>query len=129
MRLEKSRSGMHHLDGRLTAQKKSAMKQKLAGEFPPAPPPAPAAVAVDYPKNGDRVTSRDYTFRVSAEAAGTVEISIDDEPWRPCRQAAGFWWHDWSGFRPGPHSVLARLNLRKGRRTFSARHDFEVEHL
>ena len=128
MRLEKSRRGMHHLDGRLTAQRKSVMKQKLETEFPPAPAaPAPSAVAVDYPQTGERVVSRDYTFRFSAEAPGGVEVSIDDGAWQPCRQAAGFWWHDWSGYRAGPHSILARISLHPGRRSLSIRREFSVE--
>ena len=126
MRLEKSRGGMHHLDGRPTAQNKSVMRQKMTVEFPPAPA-APALVSVDYPKPRERVVSREYTFRISTEAEGHVEVSIDDDAWLPCRQAAGFWWHDWSGYGPGPHSVSARISLQKGRRTLSGRRDFLVE--
>ncbi|MFI5350590.1 MAG: hypothetical protein ACHQ2Z_13670 [Elusimicrobiota bacterium] len=126
MRLEKSRSGMHHMDGRLTAQRRSAMKQKLVSEFPPEP--LPAAVSIDYPTSGERVVSREYTFRISADPTADVEVSVDDEAWRPCRRAAGFWWHDWTGYREGPHSVVARISRQKGRRTLSARRDFRVDY-
>ena len=124
VRLEKSRDGMHHLDGRPTAQKKSIMKQKLLRELPPAPAPAP--VAVDYPKSGERVVSREYSFRISTQAPGSVEVSIDDEPWLPCRQAEGFWWRDWAGYRAGPHSVFARIILHDGRGKISGRREFSV---
>ena len=125
VRLEKSRGGMHHLDGRPTAQKKSIMKQKLGVEFPPAPPPA--AVAVDYPKAGERVVSREYTIRLSVRERGGVEVSIDDEAWQPCREAEGFWWHDWSGYLAGAHTVCARITLSQGRRSLSERRVFFVE--
>jgi len=122
---------MHHLDGRPTAQKKSAMKQKLGGVYPPKRPSIPAQaadpVAVDYPKKGERVVSRAYTFRISTGATDGVEVSIDDEAWLPCRQAAGFWWHDWSDVRAGRHTLLARTSLHDGRRILSTRRDFIVE--
>ena len=133
MRLEKSRGGMHHMDGRLTAQKKSTLKQKLANVYHriAAPNETRTAtltpVAVDYPKSGERVVSREYTIRISAGAPENVEVSVDDEAWLPCRQAAGFWWHDWSDYRAGPHTVLARVSHHKGRRLLSARRDFVVE--
>ena len=125
VRLEKSRGSMHHMDGRPTAQKKSIMKQKLGAVLPS--PPLPPAVAVDYPQSGERVVSREYAFRISSEAQGDVEASIDGEAWLPCRQAAGYWWHDWSGYRAGPHSVVARVSHRKGHRSLSDRRDFIVE--
>jgi hypothetical protein len=128
---------MHFLDGRITAQRKSMMKRKLGFRFPPAPltPPsalrtpvaAAAAVAVDYPRSGERVVSREYTFRISTQAPGSVEISIDDNGWVPCRQAAGFWWHDWSGYNAGPHTVFARVSLERGRGVLSERREFLVE--
>jgi hypothetical protein len=125
MRSEKTRSGMHALDGRPTAQKKSAMLRRLVTEFPTGP--ATAAVAVDFPRDGERVVSREYAFRVSAEAQGHVEVSIDDGAWRPCRQAAGHWWCDWSGYGAGAHTVFARVTVHKRRRILSERRDFSVE--
>jgi hypothetical protein len=136
MRLEKSRSGMHHLDGRFTAQQKAALKQKLFGMLPPkrssaaasAAHPAETAVAVDYPRIGERVVSRDYTIRVSTKTAGgVVEVSIDDEAWLPCREAAGFWWYDWSGYHSGRHTVFVRISPHKGRRILSAPREFVVD--
>ena len=123
MRLERSRGGMHHLDGRLTAEDKSLMEEKLGTAHPiPA-----AAVAVDYPKSGERVSSREYAFRVSARSGGSVEVSIDDEAWLPCRHAVGYWWHDWSGYGDGPHMVRARVTQGKSRRSLSELRRFVVE--
>jgi hypothetical protein len=129
MRLEKSRAGMHHADGRPTPQIKSVMKQKLGAKFPRAAlsaTAAPPAIAVDFPQNGERVESREYTFRISKQEQGSVEVSIDDEPWLPCRQAEGFWWRDWAGYRAGPHSVFARIILHDGRGKISGRREFSV---
>ena len=123
MKSERSRGGTHPMDGRPTAQKRSIMGQRLGTRFPPASPD----VAVDYPQRGERVVSREYAFRVSAEEKGSVEVSIDEGAWLPCRQAAGFWWRDWSGYGAGPHSVIARISLHKGRRSLSDQRDFIVE--
>lgn len=127
VRLEKSRGGMHHLDGRPTPEKKALMKQKLVAKFSTPPAAPPALVAVDYPAHGERVVSAEYTIRLSAQAPGGVEVSIDDEAWRPCRAAAGFWWHDWAGYGAGEHTVRARITQPQGRRSLSERRDFVVE--
>jgi hypothetical protein len=123
-RSEKSRGGMHGMDGRPTAQDRSAMNQKLSeGRVPEL---AEAAVAVDFPAAGERVASREYTFRITARAEGEVEISIDEGPWLPCRRAVGFWWHDWSGYAAGEHSVSARVHHGKRRGSISERRQFAV---
>lgn len=64
-------------------------------------PAVAAEITVDYPQERERVISPDYTFRVAARAASRVEISIDQNEWRPCRQAEGYWWYDWSGYVSG----------------------------
>jgi hypothetical protein len=105
------------------------MKQKLGSRLPPIPEPhaSSAAVTVDYPESAGRVVSRDYTIRISTQAQGGVEVSINDGAWRPCRQAEGYWWHDWSGYGAGPHSVFARVRLPNGRAIVSERREFVVE--
>ena len=123
-RSEKFRGGMHPLDGRLTAEMKSTMEEKLQAEIKLAPPSTD--VAVDYPKTGERVVSREYAIRISAEARAVVEVSIDDGAWLPCRRAVGFWWRDWSDYRAGPHSVFARVTLHRARRILSSRRNFIV---
>jgi hypothetical protein len=127
VRLEKSRIGMHHLDGRPTPQKKALMKQRLGAKFPPMPAPPPVLVAVDYPQAGERVVSREYAIRFSVLTPGFVEVSIDDDAWRPCRQASGFWWYDWSAYGGGAHTARARITQPQGRRSLSERRDFVVE--
>jgi len=74
-----------------------------------------AAVAMDYPQEGETITSRDYTLRISAAPqAKLVEACIDQGPWLPCREAAGFWWYDWSGFAAGRHQLRARMTDQDG---------------
>lgn len=97
--------------------------RKLVGRL--IAPSGPATISIDYPRHGERVTSRAYTFRFSAEPRAAVEVSIDGRAWLPCRAAAGYWWHDWSGYDPGPHHISVR-NLNR-RRAPSARREFRVE--
>jgi hypothetical protein len=66
-------------------------------------------VQVDYPMEGEMISYRTYTFRISANPTERVEISIDGEEWLPCRQSVGYWWYDWCHFSAGLHSLQARI--------------------
>jgi len=82
---------------------------------------------IDYPSEGERVSKSGYTFRVGAEEAlSFAEVSIDRGPWRPCRQACGFWWYDWSGYDGGEHMVTARAVAHDGRALNSTPRRFTV---
>jgi hypothetical protein len=111
------------LIGRFVPQARAGVGKKLVGRS--VAPAVPAAIAIDYPRPGERVTSRAYTFRFSAEPRAAVEVSIDGQGWVPCRPAGGYWWHDWSGYGPGPHHISVR-NLSR-RRAPSARREFVVD--
>ncbi len=63
----------------------------------------------DYPKNDEAITGPAYAARIEAEVPGTVEVSIDEGPWKPCRQAAGYWWYDLDCSKPGKHKAVARI--------------------
>jgi len=78
-------------------------------------------VLVDYPMEGDMITSQIYSFRISASPTERVEISIDDREWLPCRHSVGYWWYDWSGFSAGPHSLLARIPSSVGKRNLESK--------
>lgn len=67
------------------------------------------SVLLNYPKLNEKITSSDYTFRIESRVGGSVEISIDDGPWQQCRDAAGYWWYDWSVGTPGKHKAVARI--------------------
>jgi len=70
-------------------------------------------VGVDYPQEGEIVTSDSYVFRVSTSATDRVQISLDGKEWKPCRESVGFWWYDWSGYGSGAHTLLARIAVGK----------------
>lgn len=123
MRLAKPRT--HPMDGRHAARRRTIPRPRPGLE--PAPPPRPAFVTVDYPRAGERVVWPAYTIRLSVLSGGAAEVSIDDEAWMPCREAAGFWWHDWSGYRRGAHTVRARITLPDGRRSLSDCRSFTVD--
>lgn len=66
-------------------------------------------VFIDYPREGELVRPGHYSIRVgTVPAAASVELSIDGGVWIPCRESAGYWWYDWSGFEIGPHQIQAR---------------------
>lgn len=84
-------------------------------------------LAVEFPRQDERITSSDYTVRVFApETALKVGISIDQGPWKSCRSAVGYWWYDWSGFEDGRHQIVVSMTTPEGSRIISEPHEFEV---
>ena len=82
---------------------------------------------IEYPQQGESIVSPTYTFRVGAPAgAESVDVSIDQGPWLACRNAAGYWWYDWSGYEKGEHEIIARTRGPKGRWLMSTPHEFMV---
>jgi len=71
--------------------------------------PAQERVTVEFPKHNETVESERYTLRIGSPGSGPVEVSIDGGEWQSCRPSAGFWWFDWSGYKPGRHEVVARV--------------------
>jgi hypothetical protein len=70
------------------------------------------AVRVECPSEGDVIALPSYTFKIAATSGvEAMEVSIDQGDWVPCREAAGFWWYDWSGFDKGEHELAARSRL------------------
>jgi len=84
-------------------------------------------VAMDYPQQGEKITAPYYTFRVGATGdPERVEVSIDQGPWQSCRQSAGYWWYDWSGYTSGRYQAVAKAWARDGRVVTSEPRDFQV---
>lgn len=77
--------------------------------------PSRPGVQVQCPAAGEEISGEAYSFHIAA-APGTlgVEISIDEGEWRPCREALGLWWYDWTGFEKGGHQVAARAFVGEG---------------
>jgi hypothetical protein len=87
-----------------------------------------AMLAVEYPRQNEKITSADYTVRVFAPAAASkVGISIDQGPWKSCRSAVGYWWYDWSGYSEGEHQIVVSMETAEGIRVISEPHEFYVE--
>lgn len=70
-------------------------------------------VVVDYPQEGEIVTTPSYTLRVSTSAVENVQISIDGRPFESMRESVGFWWYDWSAYGAGAHTVISRILVGK----------------
>lgn len=83
-------------------------------------------VIIDHPKNLENITSWHYGIRIGATKANGVDISIDDQPWQPCRHSVGYWWYDWCDFAPGMHQLVARLNKDNGEYLLSKRRRCKV---
>ncbi|MEA3306756.1 MAG: hypothetical protein U9Q34_03125 [Elusimicrobiota bacterium] len=72
-------------------------------------------LVMDHPKNNETIRSWHYAVRVGAGAnCKTVDISIDDGPWQPCRHSNGYWWYDWTNYTPGTHQLVARMTKTNG---------------
>ena len=80
------------------------MKMQTLPERRPIAP----KIAVDYPQEGELITSSRYTFRIDGSAP-RVEIAIDGDDWRPCRRSDDYWWFDWSDYDAGRHQAIVRV--------------------
>ncbi|MDE2313845.1 MAG: hypothetical protein KGL04_06700 [Elusimicrobia bacterium] len=88
---------------------------------------ASAAILLDYPQEGEIITSSCYTFRIAPRVAAIgVDISIDQGPWAPCRESVGYWWYDWSGYAAGQHQASVRVRTADGRLVPSDIRQFET---
>ena len=83
-------------------------------------------VVVDYPKNLESITARQYSVRIGTSDCTGVDISVNDQPWQPCRHNVGYWWFDWSNFQPGTHQLVARMHQRNGEYLISKRRRCKV---
>jgi hypothetical protein len=73
-------------------------------------------VTVDYPQEGEVVSSPNYSIRISApQDAKNVELCINQSPWLPCRQAGGYWWFDCTDISSKPYQVRARMRSHDGK--------------
>jgi hypothetical protein len=82
---------------------------------------------VEFPLQDEPIVSPQYTFRIGVPAsAAVVDVSIDQGPWLACRNVAGYWWYDWSGYEDGEHEIIARARGESGRWRLSTPHEFIV---
>jgi len=67
-------------------------------------------VQIDYPKNNEEISiGTGYTVRIFATECQSVEISVNDGEWKPCRNASGYWWFDWDEIEEGRYKLYARM--------------------
>jgi hypothetical protein len=87
---------------------------------------ARAGITIDYPLEGEIVTSAAYTFRITADEPRSVEVSTDGKTWQPARESVGHWWYDWSGTQSGPCTLVARMKSSGGKSLKSKPRQFTV---
>jgi hypothetical protein len=93
---------------------------------PPERRPAQPKLAVEYPQEGELITSPSYTFRIDG-AAPRVEIAIDGGGWSSCRRSDDYWWFDWSDYDSGRHQAIVRSAPRAGQESATRICRFVVE--
>lgn len=94
------------LAGSALAPAPKPVKEPKAAKAPKAVK-APA-VLLDYPQQGETVRAGHYAIRIAAKDGLKVEVSIDGGVWTECRNAAGYYWYDWTPAAPGQHQIVAR---------------------
>ncbi len=89
-------------------------------DHPATQPSLPAGpVALERPRENERITSSVYTLRIAlgakiASRPCRVEIRIDNGAVQPCRAEDGGYCYEWSGYKSGPHQVSARVRTPEG---------------
>lgn len=72
-------------------------------------------VAVEYPGAGETISHPSYTIQIAVSGpAAAVDLSINQEEWRPCRESSGRWWFDWERYESGEYEAVARLRRPDG---------------
>jgi len=86
------------------------------------------SIALDYPLENETITSRDYSFRMTAEGdIKSVMAFIDSgNNGQTCREAVGHWWYDWSGYQDGDHNVRIEARTGSGKKLVTETRSFRV---
>jgi len=102
---------------RKTAARKTVNTENTAG----------VSAVMDHPQQGEIITAPQYTFRIGTLGnIELVDISINQGPWQPCRNAAGYWWYDWEGYKTGRYQAEAKAQTRDGQVVTSGQCNFQV---
>src|SRR5262245_32146000 len=77
---------------------KASQPAEILFKEPPNPyrTPTPPYIWIDHPQANERLRGPAYVIRLGVGGAEAVELSIDRQPWVPCRFTSGYWWYDWS---------------------------------
>ena len=88
---------------------------------------APPTVRIEFPRDGETITHPSYSFQIETDAeTPSVDVSIDQGDWQPCRQSLGLWWFDWSDYDTGEHEAVARTRKPDGSTVSSEARVFQV---
>ena len=102
-------------------------KKIVAQQIVPAGKPGGICAVLDYPQPGEKITVPHYTFRVGTTGdIARVEISLNTGPWQACRNAAGYWWYDWSGYTGGRYQLAVRAQTKDSQEFTSEPCKFQV---
>lgn len=89
--------------------------------------PGEVCVVLDHPQQGENITAPCYTFRAGTIGEiARVEISINEGPWRPCRNSVGYWWYDWSDYAGGRYQAVVRAQAKNDKVFTSGPCKFQV---
>jgi hypothetical protein len=70
---------------------------------------------VDFPIQLERICHPSYAVRVGVPSTmRRVEIAVNQDAWKPCREAIGYWWYDWDDMTPGEHELVVRAQEEGG---------------
>lgn len=71
-------------------------------------------MAIDYPRDGERVIAGHYAIRLTIDDAQSAQIRINGGAWCDCRESVGHFWHDWAA-QAGEALIEVRTRRGKGR--------------
>jgi hypothetical protein len=84
--------------------------------------------AIKFPMQDEVIASPIYRMCVSAPIdVRTVDISVDDGPWRLCTKEFGYWWYDWMDYENGEYKIIARALGNRARWRMSASREVFVD--
>ena len=99
----------------LRGTKSAPAARKTAVDKPRRAAEAAPEGRIDFPKEGERVSSGHYAVRISAPKGWDVEINTGGTEWWGCRESVGFYWFDWWPAKPGRTNLSVRVKSGKGR--------------
>lgn len=66
-------------------------------------------ISVEHPQIGQRSYFPESEYQVLDSSVEGLEISIDDDAWRPCRRGEGCWSYEWTEYQPGRRQAVVRV--------------------
>lgn len=76
---------------------------------------ASGEAVIDFPQEGEYVTTGHYAVRISASTGFDVEFNDGGSDWWPCRESVGYFWFDWWPTHAGKTILSVRFKSGNGR--------------